>query len=69
MPEVDQVIELPFDHGELKLKERWAFARKLRFSRYHRSFILPNSLKSALIPAMAVFLAESDGEGSIGTSY
>ena len=53
MPEVDQVIELPFDHGELKLKERWAFARKLRFSRYHRSFILPNSFKSALIPAMA----------------
>jgi heptosyltransferase-2 len=53
MPEVDQVIELPFDHGELKLKERWAFARKLRFSRYHRAFVLPNSLKSALIPAMA----------------
>jgi heptosyltransferase-2 len=53
MPEVDQIIELPFDHGELKLKERWAFARKLRFSRYHRAFVLPNSLKSALIPAMA----------------
>ena len=53
MPEIDQVIELPFDHGELKLKERWSFARKLRFSRYHRAFVLPNSLKSALIPAMA----------------
>lgn len=53
MPEIDQLIELPFDHGELRLKERWSFAKRLKFSRYHRAFILPNSLKSALIPAMA----------------
>ncbi len=53
MVEIDHVIELPFDHGELKLRERWAFARRLKVSRYHRAFILPNSLKSALIPAMA----------------
>lgn len=53
MPEVDQAIELPFDHGELQLKKRWAFARTLRYSNYHRAFVLPNSLKSALIPAMA----------------
>ncbi|MBU25981.1 MAG: lipopolysaccharide heptosyltransferase II [Gammaproteobacteria bacterium] len=53
MAEIDHVIELPFDHGELKLKERWAFARRLKVSCYHRAFVLPNSLKSALIPAMA----------------
>jgi len=53
MPEVDQVIELPFAHGELNLKGRWHFARQMRFSKYHRAFVLPNSFKSALIPAMA----------------
>lgn len=53
MDEIDQVVELPFDHGELKLKERWKFARKLRAASYHRAFVLPNSFKSALIPAMA----------------
>jgi heptosyltransferase II len=53
MPEIDQVIELPFAHGELNLKGRWQFARQLRFSKYHRAFVLPNSFKSALIPAMA----------------
>ena len=42
MPEVDQAIELPFDHGELQLKKRWAFARTLRYSNYHRAFVLPN---------------------------
>lgn len=53
MAEVDQVIELPFAHGELNLKARWRFARQLRFSKYHRAFVLPNSFKSALIPAIA----------------
>lgn len=53
MAEVDQVIELPFAHGEFNLKARWQFARQLRFSKYHRAFVLPNSFKSALIPAMA----------------
>jgi heptosyltransferase-2 len=53
MAEVDQVIELPFGHGELHLKRRWQFARQLKYSKYHRSFVLPNSWKSALIPWMA----------------
>lgn len=53
MPEVDQVVELPFGHGEFHLKRRWQFARQLRYSKYHRAFVLPNSWKSALIPWMA----------------
>ncbi len=53
MREVDTLIELPFGHGDLKLRERWGFARQLCGSQYHRAFILPNSFKSALIPAMA----------------
>ena len=53
MAEVDQLIELPFSHGELCLKARWDFARSLIKNKYHRAFVLPNSFKSALIPAMA----------------
>ena len=30
MAEVDTVIEAPFRHGALQLRERWAFARQLR---------------------------------------
>ena len=48
MPEVDRAIALPFGHGELRLGERRAFARKL--SPYDHAVVLPNSWKSALIP-------------------
>ena len=41
---------LPFDvgHGEINLKYRWRFAKQL--SDYGQAIILPNSLKSALVP-------------------
>jgi heptosyltransferase-2 len=48
MPQVAEVIEQPFGHGELKLAERRRFARGLRG--YDRAIVLPNSWKSALIP-------------------
>jgi heptosyltransferase-2 len=48
MPEVASAIENPFGHGELRLGERLAFARRLE--RYDRAVVLPNSFKSALIP-------------------
>ena len=48
MPQVREVLALPFGHGELRLAERRAFARSL--PRYDRAIVLPNSLKSALVP-------------------
>jgi heptosyltransferase II len=48
MPEVADAIALPFGHGEIKLGERRQFAKGL--PRYDRAVILPNTLKSALIP-------------------
>jgi len=48
MPEVSKAIALPFGHGDLKLGERRRFARSLE--RYDQAIVLPNSLKSALIP-------------------
>jgi heptosyltransferase-2 len=51
MPEVRRTLAFPFGHGELKLGERRRFAREL--PRYDRAVVLPNSLKSALVPWFA----------------
>lgn len=53
MPEVDNIIDNPFGHGELAVFKRLALAVKLRKIRYNQVFILPNSLKSAIIPFFA----------------
>jgi heptosyltransferase-2 len=48
MPEVAQAMALPFGHGDLRLGDRRRFARTL--PAYDRAVILPNTLKSALVP-------------------
>ncbi len=53
MPGVADVIENPFRHGELALGRRRTLAGELRQRRYDQAVVLPNSLKSALIPWMA----------------
>ena len=53
MLEVDQVIEAPFRHGALQLRERWRFAQQLRQRGYADAYVLPNTLKFALIPWLA----------------
>jgi heptosyltransferase-2 len=52
MPEVAEVIELPFAHGRLDLAARWRLARTLR-GRFDRAIVLPNSFKAALLPWFA----------------
>jgi heptosyltransferase-2 len=53
MPEVAKVIVNPFGHGVLSLIERYRFGRNLRPEQYDGCLVLPNSLKSALIPWLA----------------
>ena len=53
MPEVNGVLDNPFGHGELKLKARWRLGRELAARGYDAVYVLPNSLKSALIPFFA----------------
>jgi heptosyltransferase II len=53
MPEVDEVIAMPFRHGALQLRERWRIGRALRARRYDQAIVLPNSWKSALVPFFA----------------
>lgn len=52
MPQVDAVIEFPFRHGGLQLRERRAFGKQLR-GQFDTAYVLPNSLKSALLPFLA----------------
>lgn len=52
MPDVQAVIEWPLAHGRLDGLKRWRLARELR-DRFDAAYVLPNSLKSALIPWLA----------------
>lgn len=52
MPQVAQVIELPFRHGGLQWRARRALGQQLR-GRFDCAYVLPNSAKSALIPFFA----------------
>ena len=53
LPEVHEVIINPFPHGALQLIARYQLGKKLRSAQYDQAIVLPNSLKSALIPYFA----------------
>jgi heptosyltransferase II len=52
MPQVAQVIEFPFAHGGLQLKARRSIAKQIE-GQFDIAYVLPNSLKSALLPLLA----------------
>jgi heptosyltransferase-2 len=49
MPQVAQVLELPFAHGGLQWSARRTMARQLR-GQFDVAYVCPNSFKSALLP-------------------
>ena len=53
MPQVNELIEAGFEHGKLGLSERWKLGKQLREKGYTQAIVLPNSLKSALLPWVA----------------
>lgn len=53
MPEVRQAVSLPLGHGQFGLGERLRIGRSLRAEAYDQAIVLPRSLKSALVPALA----------------
>lgn len=52
MPEVAATIAMPIGHGQLRLNERYRMGLALK-GKYDQAIVLPNSLKSALIPFFA----------------
>lgn len=67
MPEVDATLRNPFGHGALKLGERYKLGRQLR-GQFDQVIVLPNSLKSALVPWFARIPLRTGfvGEGRYG---
>ena len=52
MPQVAEVIEFPFAHGGLQFKVRRSIAKRIE-GQFDMAYVLPNSLKSALLPFLA----------------
>lgn len=52
MPQIQQVIELPFQHGGLQWQARKKLGQSLT-GQFDVAYVLPNSFKSALIPFWA----------------
>ena len=52
MPQVQEVIEFPFRHGGLQWRARRTLGRQLH-GRFDVAYVLPNSLKSALLPFLS----------------
>jgi lipopolysaccharide heptosyltransferase II len=53
MPEVRRGIVMPVGHGKFALNERFTLGKSLRSEAYSQAIVLPNSLKSALVPMFA----------------
>ena len=53
MDELDDLICSPFDHGDLRIKDRVRFGYSLRDRSYDQAIVLTNSLKSSFIPFTA----------------
>ncbi|WP_246542754.1 lipopolysaccharide heptosyltransferase II [Paludibacterium yongneupense] len=65
MPEVARAHLNPFGHGALQLSARWRVGRTLAREHFDQVIVLPNSLKSALIP---LFTGSRRRTGFIGES-
>jgi heptosyltransferase II len=53
MAEINEVHATDLAHGKLQPLRRWQLASDLRDNDYDAAYVLPNSLKSALIPWLA----------------
>ena len=53
MPEVRRGVVMPVGHGKLEFGVRWNLGRELGQIGYSQAIVLPNSLKSALVPFFA----------------
>ncbi len=53
MPEINLAIVNPFPHGAFDFKGRHRLGVQLRAAQYDQAIVLPNSLKSALVPFFA----------------
>ncbi|ULJ61707.1 lipopolysaccharide heptosyltransferase II [Wielerella bovis] len=60
MPEVQHILDNPFGHGALQLRERWRVGGELGKRGYDQVIVLPGSIKSAII-AVATGIEQRTG--------
>ncbi|MFC0349189.1 lipopolysaccharide heptosyltransferase II [Undibacterium danionis] len=53
MSEVDTVLESKIRHRSLKIRDYWDFVQKIRRGKYSAAYVLPNTIKYALLPWLA----------------
>jgi len=53
MEEVSETMLLPFDHGDFKFGDRAKLGKSFKEKSYDQSIVLPNSMKSAIVPFYA----------------
>ncbi len=53
MPEINERILMPDQHGQFSLRTRFKLAGQLRAADFDEAYVLPNTWKSALIPFLA----------------
>ncbi|MFZ6798341.1 lipopolysaccharide heptosyltransferase II [Undibacterium sp. Di24W] len=53
MSEVDMVLESTIRHGSIKIRDYWKHAQEIRRKEYSAVYVLPNSIKYALLPWLA----------------
>jgi len=63
--EADDILVAPFRHRALQLGERWHYARILKERGYRDAYVLPNTLKYALIPWLAGIARRVGYEGEM----
>lgn len=64
MPEVRQALSFPLGHGVLQLATRRKIGKSLA-GRYDQAILLPNSLKSALVPFFAGIATRTGWKGEM----
>lgn len=65
MPEIRRAIAMPLGHGKLELGVRYRLGRELHAQHYDQAILLPNSLKSALVPWFACIRKRTGWRGEM----
>jgi len=65
MPEVHAALDMPVGHGSLQLGMRRKLGKQLGREDYDQAIVLPNSLKSALVPFFAGIPARTGWRGEM----
>lgn len=65
MPEVNSALDMPVGHGSLQLAMRRKLGRQLAREGYDQAIVLPNSLKSALVPFFAAIPKRTGWRGEM----